>query len=29
VLSNTARSVGRLGLRLRKALASGTGQGVG
>jgi hypothetical protein len=29
VLSNTARSVGRLGLRLLKALASGAGQGVG
>jgi D-alanyl-D-alanine-carboxypeptidase/D-alanyl-D-alanine-endopeptidase len=29
VLSNTARSVGRLGLRLLKVLASGAGQGVG
>jgi hypothetical protein len=29
VLSNTARSVDRLGLRLLKVLASGAGQGVG
>jgi hypothetical protein len=29
VLSNTARSVGRLRLRLLKALASGAGQGGG
>jgi len=29
VLSNTARSVDRLGLRLLKALSSGAGEGVG
>jgi hypothetical protein len=29
VLSNTARSVDRLGLQLLKALASGAAQGVG
>jgi hypothetical protein len=29
LLSNTARSVDRLGLRLLKALSSGAGEGVG